>query len=459
MAAPTNASLLPDPAQAGAADSPLTAPIPAPAAPALVAASAAGQPLVGTAAVATLRAVPSAAPPLADTAPRTPHRTAPAATPGPGCVGPVLGGGWRLSDSFRHKDINHALVTVTLPSEPNHAGVAYLHMERSVAGFDGHERNTMVLELPAEPPSRGQPCVFDFAGVHAPFSALCFFSWRNNGYLRTGEPRFGSPAGPGWDCYHQIEDLVTAAGTLTAHVGDADRWEFALEGFARPARLMDHPTGIRRRASCRGVAVPAGSLPLPGGSQLSMRDAQGHLVADLSGLRLFVEGRTDLRYITTAGRLLGEQQLLDSIEMTQAGGSGNLKKFWDVLTTDRGGTGRGRALLLFDYDSRMPLAEAGNITRRVLPLQTANPVKRGIENLFTRESLQRAIADKPAFVDIVSRHDAVIRGRHRVVPEKWSINDKEKRNLCDWMCEHGTADDFAGFGVVFDLIKDALIRA
>ena len=43
-----------------------------------------------------------------------------------------------------------------------------------------------------------------------------------------------------------------------------------------------------------------------------------------------------------------------------------------------------------------------------------------------------------------------------VVPEKWTVNDDEKKNLCDWICENGTAEDFASFTVVFDLLKDTV---
>jgi hypothetical protein len=42
------------------------------------------------------------------------------------------------------------------------------------------------------------------------------------------------------------------------------------------------------------------------------------------------------------------------------------------------------------------------------------------------------------------------------VPESRTVNKDEKGNLCEWLCEHGTAEDFAGFHVVFDLIESEL---
>ena len=38
-------------------------------------------------------------------------------------------------------------------------------------------------------------------------------------------------------------------------------------------------------------------------------------------------------------------------------------------------------------------------------------------------------------------------------------NPKEKTNLCDWICEHATADDFRGFQQVFDIVEDVLAFA
>jgi hypothetical protein len=36
------------------------------------------------------------------------------------------------------------------------------------------------------------------------------------------------------------------------------------------------------------------------------------------------------------------------------------------------------------------------------------------------------------------------------------IDGNEKRNLCDWVCENATQDDFKAFGTVFDEIQRVL---
>ena len=48
------------------------------------------------------------------------------------------------------------------------------------------------------------------------------------------------------------------------------------------------------------------------------------------------------------------------------------------------------------------------------------------------------------------------RGSCKVIPEKWSINRDEKTNLCNWLCENGTAKDFESFKELFDLLANAL---
>lgn len=46
-----------------------------------------------------------------------------------------------------------------------------------------------------------------------------------------------------------------------------------------------------------------------------------------------------------------------------------------------------------------------------------------------------------------------MRGEPSHEPELCDVNRDEKRNLCDWLCAHGSADDFKEFQRVFDLIK------
>ena len=42
------------------------------------------------------------------------------------------------------------------------------------------------------------------------------------------------------------------------------------------------------------------------------------------------------------------------------------------------------------------------------------------------------------------------------VSSSLTVNKDEKKNLCRWICENGTEDDFSDFGLLFDLISEFL---
>ena len=167
---------------------------------------------------------------------------------------------------------------------------------------------------------------------------------------------------------------------------------------------------------------------------------------------VFVDGTTDIKYFRRAAALLGWHDSLTDVEVRDGGGDANLKKAWKTLTTttivDQ------TVVLLHDCDSDISPREIGNIFRRKIPLVEDNPVHRGLENLFDRKTLRKAMAHKPAFVDIVAAHEATVRGRPQTIAERWQINEDEKSNLCNWLCENGTIEDFRHF----DRIRDELGR-
>ncbi|MEH2047956.1 hypothetical protein [Nostoc sp.] len=85
-----------------------------------------------------------------------------------------------------------------------------------------------------------------------------------------------------------------------------------------------------------------------------------------------------------------------------------------------------------------------------------NPIKKGIENLFDVTTLKKALAVKPAFIDITSEYTKTERGTTVTVPEKWEVNKDEKKNLCNWLCANGTREDFYNFIDVFKIIEEIL---
>ena len=167
---------------------------------------------------------------------------------------------------------------------------------------------------------------------------------------------------------------------------------------------------------------------------------------------VFVEGSTDQKYISQASQLLGKAGMLDGIELRDGNGASNLRKIWDTSKHIQVFTHR--TVLLFDCDNQDIANESkGGLCRQVVPMQVDSPVLRGIENLFGKETLVKAQLHKAAFFDIDPARRRTVRGEPQDVPETWTVNRDEKADLCDWLCENGTPEDFKGFEVIFELLE------
>lgn len=170
---------------------------------------------------------------------------------------------------------------------------------------------------------------------------------------------------------------------------------------------------------------------------------------------VFIEGTTDMKYLRKAAELLNLGQLLERIELKDGCGD-ELEKTWKAVKDVPDGLVPGKVVVIRDCDYKGPAATKGNKRRRTIPQQPDHPVERGIENLFSKETMAKARTYKPAFVDVTGKHKVEIRGHGQTIPEKWFINKEEKSNLCDWLCENGTAEDFKSFHVLFDLLREAM---
>ena len=172
---------------------------------------------------------------------------------------------------------------------------------------------------------------------------------------------------------------------------------------------------------------------------------------------VFTEGTTDLRYIEKASELLDREALLEFVELRDGKGSGNLSKIWKDSLLPLTETLRQKVLLLFDCDTARVPDRKGKLWQRTIPLQAQNPIGKGIENLFSKATLEMARRHKPAFFITEEEHGGTDgQGQPIVIPEKWTVNDSEKANLCDWLCENGTPEDFQHFHPIFDLIEETL---
>lgn len=71
-------------------------------------------------------------------------------------------------------------------------------------------------------------------------------------------------------------------------------------------------------------------------------------------------------------------------------------------------------------------------------------------------TIEKAISHKQAFIDCTAEFRKTVRGEEIIVPATMEINENEKRNLCLWLCENGTKEDFANFEWVFTYLSTTL---
>ena len=171
---------------------------------------------------------------------------------------------------------------------------------------------------------------------------------------------------------------------------------------------------------------------------------------------IFVESTTDRKYLEKAFQLLDQKAMLERIEMREIGGTGTLTKIWKSFVPDLAESISQKIVLLHDCDISVDAENKNNLFRRNIPKQSEHPIDKGIENLFSRAILEKALNYKSAFINITSKHDKTNRGKSITVPEKWAIHKDEKTILCNWLCENGTQDDFQYFREIFELLKAVL---
>ena len=173
---------------------------------------------------------------------------------------------------------------------------------------------------------------------------------------------------------------------------------------------------------------------------------------------LFVEGPTDRDYLQHAGDLLGKAHILDEFEVQPAGGYGRLKTIWKSLTSVPESAAKA-AVLLHDPESQVGDEDKGLIRKRKMPHFGEHPISKGVENLFNWTTLERARREHAEFIDVDPSRTKIERGKEVPVPESWSVNDDEKRNLCDWLCDQGTYEDFRHFEAVFETLEQVVCAA
>ncbi|MCL5260872.1 MAG: AAA family ATPase [Gammaproteobacteria bacterium] len=177
---------------------------------------------------------------------------------------------------------------------------------------------------------------------------------------------------------------------------------------------------------------------------------------------LFVEGDYDIKYINRAAEHLDKKNVLLQIEIYDGGGFGGLDKIWKNYDSKISSVIPQKILLLYDCDTGKGDSDKGKVFKRIIPSleESKCVIEKGIENLFERAVLDRAIKAKKAFIDIDYERKCSSRGQEITVPEKWGVCKAEKGNLCDWICKdgNGTKDDFKNFETIFEIIENVLCQ-
>ena len=184
-----------------------------------------------------------------------------------------------------------------------------------------------------------------------------------------------------------------------------------------------------------------------GDMQQAVKDAQKPVV--------FVDGTTDVKYLEKAAELLNQATLLKNIHIRDGEGFGNLKNIWKKFDPKLAEIIPQKIILLHDCD-KPNNASDGNVFKRSIPKQENHPLQTGIENLFEKATLEKAREYKSAFIDIADKYKKTERGKKKTIPEKWIVNRHEKTNLCNWLCQNGTVEDFKHFQFIFNLLQEIL---
>ena len=183
--------------------------------------------------------------------------------------------------------------------------------------------------------------------------------------------------------------------------------------------------------------------------RVAVRDAQSPI--------LYLEGKTDIQYLKKAAVLLGKETALEGLDIEDGGGAGNLTNIWKALLNLSDGLVPRKVMVLFDCEYQSPPDTRGKKFKRKNPLLNEHPITKGIENLFSRVTLEKALSYDQSFIDVEPGGRGIRDGEEVWVQEKWTVNEKQKVALCDWLCEYGTADDFQHFQLIIDLIAETLL--
>ena len=173
---------------------------------------------------------------------------------------------------------------------------------------------------------------------------------------------------------------------------------------------------------------------------------------------VFVEGDYDIRYLNKAAELLNKTDVLDNVQLKDGDGFGNLDKVWKAYNNAISEVVPNKILLLYDCDTDKQDTDKNLVFKRLIPRIEENPISIGIENLFSKITIDKIEKENPQYIDIHEEQTTRIRGINTKVLSSKSVNKNEKNNMCNWLCKHGEIADFKGFEVAIKIIEQVIIK-
>ena len=179
------------------------------------------------------------------------------------------------------------------------------------------------------------------------------------------------------------------------------------------------------------------------------------LIASATKPIVLTEGKTDARYIQTALKLLGEEELLNSLDIRPVGkeghdgdiggGAGGLTNFRNIYAL-KSEIIHQSILLLYDYDIKKIKKLPKNIEKLSVQSIPQNPentaVPNGIENLFPEKFFKEEFEFRKEYYIKKPKDD----GGHTV--------NLDKPKFCNWICKNGSDVDFAKFDSVVNILRE-----
>lgn len=184
-------------------------------------------------------------------------------------------------------------------------------------------------------------------------------------------------------------------------------------------------------------------------TQSFARNVQDRIAA-LSKVGVFVDGPTDVDYMNAAARHLGKDTILERCEIIPAGGDSKLRGIWNTPGIAR--LAPGKVILIHDCESNIESERNDGMYRFSVTLrqEDEHPIRKGIEHLFGKGTL-----DKVKECTKTLTEEEWVDGE-RVVKVKVVVKNNKKREMCDWICEHGSRNDFGHFAALLETIEAIL---